>query len=241
MAIALVAHTSAGSSNGGVSVTTGAIDTTGASLLLAFVGDYNSVTASTVSDSKSNTWTALTTYSGGTNPRARIFYAKNPTVGTGHTFTATAPGAATFPGVAFYAFSGADTTAPFDSPQENGGGNTVSGTSFQPGSVAPSVDNELLFTGICLDGTFSAPTVDSSFTIGDSVAFSNGQTFGVFVAYQIQTTATTRNPTLSWTTAVTNKAGAIGTFKAATGGGVTYPQLERAIRGMNRGLAVGAR
>src|SRR4051812_9792279 len=104
MGIAFVvgAHVTEGSgANGG---TSGAIDTSGANFLVAVVASY-SVGDTTVTDSKSNTWTQLTARDeiNTTLVRNRIWYAKNATVGSGHTFSDAV--SSSFPSICVAAFS----------------------------------------------------------------------------------------------------------------------------------------
>lgn len=217
MAIALVAQaTSTGAQTGG---TTGAVDTTGATLLVAVVTRYSGGVP-TVSDSNSNTWTALTDRTGG-EAAARIYYAVNPTVGSAHTFTIGGGGSDYYAKITVGAFSGAATSTPFD--QQNGAGSGSGSTSLASGSVTPGEDNELIIsvisTGTGSSGTYS---VDNSMT-----KFSGEEPYEINVneghagAYKIQTTATAIDATWSWTGSAV-RAAAIATFKAAAaGGGVT--------------------
>lgn len=208
---ALVAHVIAQSTTTN-SITSSAIDTTGADLLVAVTNHYIGGGGSlTLSDSKGNTWTPLTLRSVGSG-RSRMYYAKNAIVGTGHTFTATGTGS--FPVVAVQAFSGSDLTSPFD--VENGVSDTsIFLTSGQPGSVTPSLNNELIIAGQAnLNSNGGASSIDSGFTKTDGVDRApNG--LGVAIAYLIQTTATAANPTWSWPSAQ-SQALTIATFKAAT-------------------------
>jgi hypothetical protein len=105
MAIALVSSLTA--TPGGSGGTTAALDTSGANLLILSVSWYtiNTANPSTISDSKGNTWTALTRRNSPSGHFAhRLWYATNPTVGTGHTFTVTAS-ADQYPAILVYAFS----------------------------------------------------------------------------------------------------------------------------------------
>jgi hypothetical protein len=196
--IALVASTSAGSTNGGNSVTTGAINTAGANLIVVSV----SGAPSTLSDSKGNTWTALTTYGG----VITLYYCVNPTVGTGHTFTE--GGATTFAAISVMAFSGVSPSSPLD--QQNGNGTVT--TSIQPGSVSPSQNNELIVTGLLMGpGTAS---IDSGFNTPIQTAFNGGNAYGTAMSYLVQTTAGAVNPTWSISPATsTTMYTAIATFK----------------------------
>lgn len=199
MAFSLVQHSAA------IHTTTG-VDTTGANLIVLFAA-YEA--GSTVSDSKSNTWTALTPK--GSGGVAQLFYCFNPTVGSGHTFSTTP---ITYGGIFMAAFSGA-TSSPFD--VENGVA-PGSGTSIQTGSVTPSLNNELIITGINLGGSAASPTINSGFTQTDSINANSGVSYGGSLAYLIQTSASAVNPTWSWTNAATNPA-VIATFKSPVGSG----------------------
>lgn len=182
-----------------------AIDTTGADLLVCIVCDDSTNTA-TLSDSNSNTWTFLTAHANGTN-RVRIAYCQGATVGAGHTFKLT--GTSSQPSLSIAAFSDSVAT-PLD--QQNGA-NDPNNTQLQTGSVTPGQDNELLVFGLGQHAPTSAhaATVDIG-TILQQAAYNVGISFGNVLAYQIQTTATARNPNFSWVT----PAGCItviGTFK----------------------------
>lgn len=208
MTITLVAETESQDTSGGT--TTDAIDTTGADLLVLVLISLASTTEPTVSDNKGNTWSQRTAYS---NPsaRTRIYYAVNPTVGSGHTFAAT--GTSSFAAIAVSAYSGCDTSAPAD--QENGG--TFSNVnSTTTGSVTPTEDGELLVAGFGFQqaGHPGGVSIDSGFSVDGTLANINGVAFGVVHAHKIQVSAGAENPQLSWSI---NGSGsmAIATFKAA--------------------------
>lgn len=181
-----IAHTSGGTFGPG---TTSAIDTTGADLIVIVAGGQGST--NTVSDSKGNTWTALTQQSS-TGILSRIFYCQNPTVGTGHTFTNTIDNFSVG-AIAVAAFSGS-TSSPFD--QQNGAGAGFTG-SIACGSVTPTQANELIVCGGLFYVGESTLTIDAGQTRIEYLQSSSGNYTGVGLAYEIQTTATTRNPT--WT------------------------------------------
>jgi hypothetical protein len=201
MAIALVANCTQ-TTQGFSSTTTNSCDSTGATLLVVVVA---SIGTPTVSDSKSNTWTSLTNYSSGS--AVRIFYSINPVVGSGHTFTAASSNS--FPNVMALAFSGTDTTSPFDAQN---GGSTSGGTSQATGSVTPAENNEVLVSGAAA-GSTGTLSVDSSFTITNAPAPSVGVVWGS-AAYLIQTSAGAVNATWSKSGSTTMGA-AIATFKQA--------------------------
>lgn len=106
----LIARASASSDND-TDVTSGAIDTTGATLLVVAVGFVLGDAA--VVDSYDNEWIPLTKRQEdsfeGFDVSNQLFYAKAPTVGAGHTFTATA----SFPSIHVFALSGVRLVNPF--------------------------------------------------------------------------------------------------------------------------------
>lgn len=192
MPIALISNSTA--TSGLNATTTAGIDTTGADLLIiALCCDdaYND----TVTDSKGNTWTQLTSYTQ-TNVRVRMWYSIPTSVGTAHTFTA--------PGVLFVgtmlaaAFSGAAQTTPND--QQSGANGFVS--TLQPGSITPSEDNELIWTHFGINSAGSPISIDSGFTELGEADFGPADHYGGSFAYKIQTTAAAVNPT--WTRTNTN-------------------------------------
>lgn len=171
MAIAFIDSTIAEGSG----ATSGSIDTTGANLIVVCVGsNYSGPQVSAITDSKSNTWTALT--GRGAVAKGRIFYCLNPTVGSGHTFTNSADGDRLFA----LAFSGVDS-------YENDSG---AADADQPGSLTPSLDGSLLVTMMRdFAGNLS---INSGFTIAE---LDSGNDSGA--AYLIQLTAAAVNPTWS--------------------------------------------
>ncbi len=189
MSISLIGSLIDGPGSGGGA--TPPMDTTGADLLVMIVGGVSMT--NTVSDSKSNTWNALTRYNWGTG-ECQMHYAYNATVGTNHTFTFSE--ASSFPGIAVLAYSGALTTSdPFD--QESGTGSQAA--SRQPGSITPGFDGALFVTANEFTNSHNAPSVDSGFTIQESLSWSSGVNVGVYAGDLVQTTAAALNPTWSWT------------------------------------------
>lgn len=191
MAFSLLANTIATGLNS--PITTGAIDTTGANLLVVVVGNYTGVNGqATVSDSKSNSWTGATLQAVGNN-YVRIYYCASPIVGAGHTFTAS-NGGTIAGGVAVQAWSGAS-ASPFD--VENGAF-AGSNTSLQTGSVTPSQANSLIIAGVSTDSAGSTFAIDISFTVSNSQNYTGGTTEGLAAAYLAQGAAASVNPAWSW-------------------------------------------
>jgi hypothetical protein len=181
------------------SVTTNAIDTRGADLIIVIT--EGGASGGALSDSKSNIWTPLTGQN--TGPTLRILYAKNAIVDASHTFTSNPSGGAS---LAVLAFSGSNLTAPFD--VENGA-QTSSGTTLQTGSVAPALDGELLVFAVGDSWTGTA-SVDTG-AILDQGAWQSNVHDALASAYEIQTTKATRNPT--FTTTADRRAAVIAAFK----------------------------
>lgn len=207
MAFALVANATAQAAS---NATTGAIDTTGANLLIAVVGWYSAVGEPTLTDSKSNSWTMLTKKTSN-NMSVLIYYAIGATVGSGHTFTASGTGK--YATICVGAFSGGHASSPYEA--ESAGATSGSATSLQPGTLTPAENDELVITGLGLDGSTSAESINGGFTITDLMRFAPGVAEGAGMAYLIQTSAAAANPTWSWTSGV--PCGAVqACFRAAS-------------------------
>jgi len=214
-AFTLVAHVSTASTGGSGNdvATSAAINTTGANLCVASISEYTGGSGfATPTDSGSGaSWTGLTARIENVF-RVRLFY-KAITPGTSHTFGSSGA-IGTFPSMDVACFSGADTSAPFDL-ESAGGGVGSSGTSVQPGSVTPSVNDELVISALSFSISNAAPPVGvSPGTITDQVDFSQGIHQGAVLSYQIQTTASATNPTFSWGVAG-DAVAASATFKSA--------------------------
>jgi hypothetical protein len=176
------------SPNIGGSNTTGAINTTGASLIVVLAGSYHSWQATSVTDSKGNTYTPLTDQNDGTND-SRFFYCLSPTVGSGHTFTPNFGNTIdTFVGV--LAFSGITAFHTQNGAVVNNNTNPL-----QPGAVVPAVNGSVIVTGISNYSSVGATTINSGFTAFTYNGSANNALGGI--AYLIQSTAASVNPTWS--------------------------------------------
>ncbi|MFZ2522503.1 MAG: hypothetical protein WAX44_03280 [Minisyncoccia bacterium] len=191
------------------SVTTAGVNTTGANFII-ITAAYNTGSTPTISDNKSNTWTPLTDSVVVGSVTTRLYYSQNPTVGSGHTFSNTA--SSNYSSVCVAAFSGVATSS-----MDVQNGATNSSTTIQPGSVTPSVDKELLVTGLGwnVGRTTYPPTINSSFTVATSSNFLSGNHYGCSIGYYIQATSSAANPTWSLGSSQSNAA-RISTFKPAT-------------------------
>ena len=217
MAIALVnSTTKQGATN---SVTTTAMSTIGANLIVIAIGWY-SVTSPSISDNQGNTWTALTTSNIAGDVGCKLYYCVNPTTNASHTFTFSP--SAIYGGLIVAAFSGVKTTSPFDQQA----GNTGSGiTGLAPGSVTPTEDNELVIFAAAKGGNTSTVNATTDGTMIGNFAGVTAVTYALGMGYEIQTTATARNPTLSGSVSSV-MAARIATFKAEPAAGVSaFPML----------------
>jgi hypothetical protein len=193
-------------------VTSAAINTTGATLIVIATSDYgiNGCTyPDTITDSKSNTWTCAGTYSSDASvDHATIWYSIPTSVGSGHTFTVSG----SLDSFAVAAFAGTAISSVVDAVTGAGG----SSSTLQPGSLTPGADNELLIAVGAVYGV-NVSSVDSPFSSNLVQNVAGGPVNeAVALAYEIQTTATARNPT--WTFSGSQyPATILVAFKAASG------------------------
>jgi hypothetical protein len=149
----------------------------------------------------------LTNYDGTSDWDLQFYYVKNPTVGTGHTFSIA--GNDRYTSYNILAFSGTDTAETAD--QQNG---AVGSSPIQPGSVTPSTNNQVVVTAVV--GPQTSVTVNSGFT--EVIDGDGGGWWKIGVAYLIQTTATAVNPTWTASGTGTNMVAAIASFKGNSPG-----------------------
>ena len=147
-------------SDGTTPITSQPIDTTGANFIVAVVETFLPQNF-TFSDNKSNVWSQLPT-AHGENQVPSIFFSINPTVGSGHTFTATSSGTPFGNNMMIAAFAGLNAN-PFEAVIQY----SVSpdGASEQPittGGVAPGGiiaynPGDLVIFGVLLMGVVPTP------------------------------------------------------------------------------------
>jgi hypothetical protein len=200
-AVTLIAHTGIG---GRSPVTTGAINTTGASLLVVTLNGYGTVdpATATVSDSKGNTWIACTSQTrspSGSVTNTVIFYAWAPTVGASHTVTVNVND---YLGVTFTAFAGIRTSSNPLGATQNGALITATAvTTMSAGSVTPSQAGTLVFANLGTGDGTSTFTIGGGFTVIDQVPWVSGTNESNASAYLVQGVASAVNPVWNWSTA----------------------------------------
>lgn len=226
MTITFIAATKAASQS---NATTPAIDTTGANFLVLMVSSGTNTL--TISDSKGNTYTALT--GSGSAPKAQIYYCANATVGTGHTFSITGTSIACSFVAAAYA--GVVTSSPVDT--QHIGNVTATNVATFAITKTPTVDGCLVINGVAGGTAWTAYAAASGWSLADSQSYVGGVNYGSGLEYKIQTTATqilSTEQTATWTT---NTSGLTPSaiFKPLVGGGgaitltdvVTYRVVQR--------------
>lgn len=170
MPVTLIANVRGQSS---AAFTTAAIDTTGATILIATISSFTG-TVPAISDSKGNTWTALPIQTYPVNRSNTLYYCANPTVGTGHTFSCPT----TFSSMGIAAFSGIVTSSPLIT--NNGAQGTV--PPINTGSISTSA-GDLIITSCGSWGTGTLAV--TSATIIDQVNYVAGTYAGQALAYLI--------------------------------------------------------
>lgn len=178
----------------------------------------------TITDSKSNTWVALTPKRAGgdSNVEAQAFYVlTSPVVGSGHTFTIVGA----FASMIVYAFTQSAATT-FDA--ENG--TTVGGTTCQPGSVGTSGDVVIESTAFYADNT--TITIDGSFSAVTQVNYGAGVNIGCAAAWKDVSGSV--NPTFTFGSS--NVAAGVCAGFVGSGGGAAFVarQNRNVMQAVNR-------
>ena len=186
-------------------ITTAAVDTTGADLLIIGLA-CDDAYATAPTDSKWNTWTQGTSYTQW-NVRVRLYYSTPTSVGASHTFSS----AWAIIGVLFMlAFSGGLQASPLD---QQSGANSFN-TSLACWSITPTENNELIISVYWINATGVPISVNEWMTEVYEDDFDSWVAYGGAIAYKIQTSATAINPT--WTRTSSNwQAATVASFKLA--------------------------
>lgn len=174
---------------------------------LVIVCAFGSGTTCSVSDSvssTSNTWNALTEQGGG----EAMFYAYNPTVGSGHTFTCTAPYAYCMVST----WSGTSTASTVLDAQNGANSGSSNVTSLAIGSITPGTTGELIISGWnWSQGPPTGLAVSRGLTILDSYEESTYQMAAD--AYLVDSASTAINPTWSVSSPSGRMSATVAAFK----------------------------
>lgn len=184
-------------------ITSDAIDTTGATILVLAITNATTSNTPVVTDSLGNTWTACPNIAGDAF-YPWMFYAVNPTVGAGHTFSVNMGAAFAQMVFSVLAFSGVATTSPFETQ-------VVAASHTQSGDVVPADTNDLIIATVSGDNGFAAATItiDGDFTNepASTGQGTNGANLGI--AFLVSPDGAATNPTWSGLS-----AGSRGAFAA---------------------------
>lgn len=178
---ALVVSTSASNA------TSSAVNTTGAKLLVAVGSAFGG--ASTFTDSKSNTWIALTAPNSGSYT-LDLAYCIDPVVGTGHTFSF----GGGFNAFRVFAFSATGTVAYGGMDSD---ATSLSVTDFSPGSITPDLPNSLIIAGATTGATTADVAVSGSMALAQYPSV-GGVNVGEASAYLLQSVAALFTPTFTF-------------------------------------------
>lgn len=197
MTFGLLSHTAKGSTGAGFpsSVTTSAIDTTGADIIIVSRADYSNADVG-LNDSASNTWVKLIDYQPATSlVYIAVYMAVAPITSASHTFTTPIDGNGTFPSIAVAAFTGTKNTAAND---QSATASTAAASTLQPGSITPSSGSALVY-GVA--SSASTSTTITGLTLLDDVAYSGSVHVSITHGYIIQNAAAAINPTFNFSLA----------------------------------------
>ena len=203
------------------SVTTSAMDSTGADTIIVSVQTYNTtVPLTAISDSKSNLFVQLAHNNFGVYDQ-RIFVCRNPTVGASHTFSFST-GSASYAVVSAAAFSGVGVLSANDYTDAS------SASSVSAGPLTATSNGSLFYFSIGTGSTVTQSSVSGGFTEITDVAGVPGSWMGLHTSYKIQSSAGSENPTatLSGTDTMNATLLMFDPLPAAGGGGAgTYHPL----------------
>ena len=184
----------------------GAIDTTGCDLIVISLSLYSgNISGRVMTDSVGNTYTQAA-YADSGNYHNALYYCQGPVTNSSHTFSCNDNSNALSLTVACY--SGSDPSGLDQLVIGSGSG----GSTYQAGSITPSVNSELIICSIACAATVGV--IDSGFTV-DEFEGNSGGGVGNGLARLFQSTAGAVNPT--WTTAGFDNIGINASFKASTG------------------------
>ena len=207
MAIAFIDYCDGGGN--GSTATTSAMDSTGADLLIVSVETYNNTAPkSGLSDNKSNTFIELAHISNGTSDQ-RVFLCRNPSVGTGHTFTYSL--GASYPGISAAAFSGVGVLVGSEYT-------TATASTITSGSLSTTSNGSLFFFSVGSANVVTQSSISSSFVELSDLAGVANYYMGIHTSYKIQSTAGSESPT-STMSASNSLNSAFLVFEPAPSGG----------------------
>ena len=204
-------NTKANSSDGNPPTAT--LDSTGANAIVVGINGFDGC-LETMSDSKNSAtiWKLIGRRIVTGGPVSSIWFAGGDglVTGTGHTFTPVVQGGChDYANVFVQVLTNATTTA-LANPLDQTHSTTGTSTSIQPAAIVPTLDNEIIFAMLAAAGGTAITTIsiDSGFTVVGTQNQS-GTNYAGGLAYKIQTTAASTQPTFSWTNAASLGSAAV--------------------------------
>lgn len=209
-AIALVDHSiTTGTSFNSAGITTTAINSTGASVLVLGINGYGATSnqtnnAITITDSKGNTYLYVPNGNTTPSPGLAIFYCPNPVTGAGHTVQVQMSDAGSGGYVSLSAWSGTQGLTPLGQIANSGNANIAA--PFQASGAIGGITGDLVMSFASgydgFSGNSALPSsIDTGFTILDTAydhtVAAGGGAAGLSVGYLLQPSNTAVNPT--WT------------------------------------------
>lgn len=202
----LLAATSKGTSSSGG--TSDPIDTTGANLLVANLAYYNSGILSSFIDNFGNSWIPLSAHVDVvTGAVQQMFYAENPIVGPGHTFSVA--GTTIYASMNIAAFNGTLVTGTLD--QE--AGTSGSGSSILIGPVNQTTPLSLVVAAAAFSDIAGGSSIDSGFTLAGFNQYIFGAYFGSALAFKVSDSPVIHSTNLDLAAPMSGIAAGIATFK----------------------------
>lgn len=187
-------------SSGGGTTTGSSVVTTTTTIGATFIGitvqyypNSTNTNIPSIADNQSNTWRRAKMVATTSNQGTVIWYCYNCTVNASHTFTVTsASGAAN---VSIGSFTGVLTTADPLTDSNGATSGVTSVGSIAPGSITPTRDSSLVLAGFMTSSSTPQVSAPTGYTlISRSVG---GTVSGGIGAYQIQTSRTATNPSIT--------------------------------------------
>jgi hypothetical protein len=200
--MALIAHTVAASANANT-VTSSAIDTTGADLIVVALALYDSTTP--ITDSEGNTWTALGGIGIGFFGSLEYRYCLNPTTSDTHTFSCTPVPTGKKPSIAVSAWSGANAYS------DDGFRASSTNTTMSTDPLTPGAIGWLLLSAVSVENTDTL-AVASPFTALGQVGFDTSFNAGLSHAYAFAASTSPVDADWSWATSTPTRSSVILLF-----------------------------
>jgi hypothetical protein len=215
----LVAHTAKGSANGNT-VTTDAIDTTGADMIVLAMSEYSS--GEPISDSYGNTWTTMGALGFGFFGTIAFFYCLAPTAGAGHTFSCLPVPTGKQPALAVSAWSS------IVALMDHGNTASATGTSADTDPLTPTAVGQLLVSALVIE---NADTVSAgAWTILDQIPASASFHPSIALAWNLSPSLSAMHASWTWANNSANHSAIIARF-STTSSGPTLTQLWTKISG----------